>query len=367
MTKPLSIESFGAEGDGKHDNGDAIREALELGAEQGRRVLVPYPGVFAYSGVLNATDAILEGVVNPAGAPLSKLYALDTDNAAIFVRGRRAGVLRLVLSGVVPTVRTAPWETTRIVMLDGAEHWRVEGNLIEGGSGAGIMVDLESHHGVITHNFVHDTLADSIHMTGRCHHIVVEHNKTRNSGDDGIAVVSYRDNADKNAPRRRRLGVARDGDTGLVHHIEARHNDIRDNAWGRGMSVVGGADVLYEDNYIGNNKGAAGFIFAQEDGWNTFAAERVVCWHNTVVDCGNVENGHWAFLVLTESLTNTDINIERNVVVQHDKRGGIDVRATITGGRVVHNTVEASDPYRYVQGVEYLPFIDGPVGQRSES
>lgn len=339
MTRPLNALQFGAKPDGTTDNGEALQDALDAAYEEKRPLLVPR-GVFAYGRHLDneGVDFLGEGVG-------SVLHALNTDDCAVFMRGCGAKVRRLKFSGVVPTVRTAPWETVRIVAKDFCEDFLIAENTIETSSGGGIMVDVDAHHGVIRRNYVHDTLADSIHLTGRCHHMLVEANQVRNSGDDGVAVVSYH------------------RDLAVCHNIEARGNDIRDNKWGRCMSVVGGTDVLYWNNYIANNAFAAGFIFAQEEGYDTYAAKRVTCRHNTVVNCGNVDNGHWAILAVAgESEPNEGLLIERNLVQTDGDRGGIDVRDPSRACSVDQNVVVASQATRLGAGVAFTPYSDGAVG-----
>ena len=111
-------------------------------------------------------------------------------------------------------------------------------------------------------------------MTDKASYITLENNRIENSGDDGIAVVSYRN------------------DGGLVNHITARNNVIVNNKWGRQMSVVGGGQVLYENNHLENNlAGAACLYIAQEASYSTYGAHDVMARYNTLKTCGGSRHG----------------------------------------------------------------------------
>ena len=82
---------------------------------------------------------------------------------------------------------------------------------IEGSPAAGIQTAQKPTRGRITNNTIRNTLSDSIHMTdGASHHHGGE-NLIENSGDDGIAVVSYKH------------------DSARVNNITARNNMVRNN------------------------------------------------------------------------------------------------------------------------------------------
>jgi len=57
-------------------------------------------------------------------------------------------------------------------------------------SGAGILYE-GSNHGSIRNCYVHDTLADGIHVTKGCTNITVSDCRCSDTGDDSFAVVSY--------------------------------------------------------------------------------------------------------------------------------------------------------------------------------
>jgi hypothetical protein len=344
---PLNLLAFGAKPDGKTDNAETINFALKVSAAQGQPLLVPAGcGKFAYADCLYAED----GAQLIGEGDESILFSLDPDRSAIRLRGAGGVVRRLRLTGVTPTVRNSARECKRILG-ETCTGFLVADVLIDSGNGSAIHMTDECGDGRIINNRVSGTLADSIHLTDRAHHILVQGNVIRNSGDDGIACVSY---ADQGA---------------MVNHVIARFNDIRNNRGGRGMTVVGGSDVLYECNYIADNHGAAGMLFAQEESYNTFAAHNVHARRNTIHNCGSVEIDHTAVMIASgDTEKNSDVHVERNVVhfdPGFENCGGIrarseDVRVTIDRNVIAN----ATPPTRinYPDLVALIEYEDGPAG-----
>jgi hypothetical protein len=97
-----------------------------------------------------------------------------------------------------------------------------------------ILLSISAPADNILDNEVSGTKADSIHMARASHDIVVQGNKVSNSGDDGIAVVSYR------------------GQEGPVKNITITGNSVTDNAWGEAAGGVGAHfKVLLDGKTIG--------------------------------------------------------------------------------------------------------------------
>jgi hypothetical protein len=349
--KPLNLVSdFKAQGDGEFDNVDLINEALEVAADEHRALVVP-EGKYSHSNLLYSDGAIL---IAELGA---EFYGSNPSLCAFYMRGNGGVLQGMKFTGPPVTERGGGWKANRIVVSEAAEGWRVERNEVTGGSGTGMYISVDACNGMIRGNYVHDTLADGIHMVERSHHIHVIGNRIRRTGDDGIAVISY----------------AKHG--GVTHHIIARDNDVRDNAWGRCMTVVGGTDVLFEHNYIGNNNQSAGFYLHQEGSYDTYACERCTVRRNTVVNCGSIDKGHYAISTSAgPDRPNKDIRIERNLVVigdptrsdGNDARSGIDIRSNVLNSIADSNVVQidTGKPYRLSEGVAYVPYVDGPVGAR---
>jgi Right handed beta helix region len=133
---------------------------------------------------------------------------------------------------------------------------------------AGIFVK-GGQHFAIFNNFVANTKADGIHATDRAYDGRIFDNRVFNSGDDGIAVVSYWAN-------RKASGIAIVGNT------------VKDIRWGRGISVIGSSGVRIANNRVHSVAMAAGIIVAREAFFHTPSAHDVEIVGNYV---SNIQNG----------------------------------------------------------------------------
>ena len=337
----IDIRTTGARCDGSFDNSGAIASAIA--AAKTKRVAVYVPvGVCAYGDVIR-----LDGVKLVGAGDGSVLHALDPSYEAIFMYGSGAEVSLLKLAGRKATTRKPNYEGTRISLF-GATNFVIDKVTIDGATGAGIQTSRSTNNGRITNNVIKNTLADSIHITGRASYVTLESNRIENSGDDGIAVVSYRQ------------------DGGLTHHITARNNVILNNKGGRHMSVVGGSQVLYENNRLESNlAGAACLYFAQEATYATYGAHDVTARYNTVKNCGGAAIGHGAVHVSNSGEeANTNITLTRNDIVQNGQPGIRVINAMNSGVRVDSNRVQGASPALDIRssGVTVVPYTSGAVG-----
>lgn len=337
----VSIRAHGAVCDGNFDNSAAIASAIATAKSRGAAVFVP-AGVCAYGDVIR-----LDGVKLYGAGDTSVLHALNWRRQSIFMYGSGAEVRQLKLAGVRAPSRQADWEMTRISLF-GATDFVIDRVTIEGSAAAGIQTAQATSRGRITNNSIKDTLSDSIHMTDRASFITVENNRIENAGDDGIAVVSYR------------------SDGGLVHDIIARNNVVLNNRWGRQMSVVGGSNVLYENNHLENNMSSwACLYFAQENSYDTFGAHDVVARNNTLKNCGGQSTNHGAVMLYSDGReANTNITLTRNDV-QQSGQPGIRIFGSMNSGvRLDSNRVQGASPALDIQtqGVAVTPYSTGPVG-----
>jgi hypothetical protein len=339
--QPVSYLTYSGVGG---DNTSALNAALASAKAQNKDLFIP-AGTYNYSGVLTADGVRMFGV-----GDATALYSTNTTFSAIYVIGDGGGVEWMRLTGVTPTVRTSNREGRRIHMIE-ASNFLINNVTIDSGSGSAIMCNDVSHHGAITNNRCSNTLADSIHITDRSHHILIEDNVIRNSGDDGVACVSY-------APQG-----------GYVNNITARRNDIRNNTGGRGMSVVGGDTILYEDNYIAN-VAAAGMLIAQEATYDTFSAKNIIVRRNRVHNCGNPAMDHTGIYVSSSTAgpRHENVLIQRNIV--HFSPGFSNVGAyranreeinTSFDSNIAHN---ATPVYRinYPAAVLWIEYEEGACG-----
>ncbi|HET7526878.1 MAG TPA: carbohydrate-binding domain-containing protein, partial [Burkholderiaceae bacterium] len=337
----IDIRTTGAKCDGSFDNSSAIASAIA--SAKSKRVAVYVPaGVCAYGDVIRLDSVKLVGA-----GDTSVLYALNPNRESIYMYGNGAEVSLLKLSGRQAAARQAAWEATRITLF-GASNFVIDKVAIDGSAAAGIQTAQATNNGRITNNSIKDTLADSIHMTDKASYITLENNRIENSGDDGIAVVSYRN------------------DGGMVNHITARNNVILNNKWGRQMSVVGGSQVLYENNRVESNlAGRACLYIAQEASYSTYGAHDVTARYNTLKTCGGSSTGHGAVMVFSDGQeANTNVALTRNDIVQNGAAGIRVFSAQNTGVRLDSNRVQGANPALDVTspGVTVIPYSSGVVG-----
>lgn len=241
----LKVTDFGAVPDDGVDDQAALQRAFDA-APAGGAVVIP-PGTYHHSNVLYVSNvgvgvwgygAILDGT-----NPNAHAVVLRADGTA----------LRGVTLVNHPTVRKTAEEHS------GVSLHLTKGNVVRdvtvrGASAVGILVwgarDFE-----IVGNTVVDTMADGIHNVGGATNGVVRNNTLRNVGDDCFAVISY-----------------------VVERVITSNITIRDNTCtggkARGVAVVGGEDVLIQNNII-TASAAAGIYLASEPGYDTYAAKRV--------------------------------------------------------------------------------------------
>jgi hypothetical protein len=338
----VNIVDYGAVGDGVTDGTAAINNAIAAAKRLGTSVFVP-AGTFAYSDVL-----VLDGVQMQGTGPASALYALNYSREAILLRGNGPALRNIKLTGVKSKTRYAEWEKTRIAIF--ATNFVVDGVTIDGSAAGGIQT-AQASHGQIVNSDISNTLADSIQLTYRTSFVLVQNNRIRNSGDDGIAVVSYM------------------SDGGMVHDITARNNLVLNNLWGRNMSVVGGTNILYENNFLQGNPLWACLYIAQESSSGTYGAHNVAARYNTLKNCGSPST-HAAVMIYSDDQdTNTNVSLVRNDVTQAGQTG-VRVFSNFNQGIVLDsNRIRGANPDYDVHSadVRLIPYASGPVGYMAPS
>lgn len=328
---------FGAKCDGTTDDAPALAAAIASAKAKGLPVVLP-AATCAYGSVLN-----LDGQKMIGRGDDSVLYALDPFHAAIFLRGSGAEVRNMKLTGVKPTKRHPPWEGVRIVAF-GASRFLIDNVTIDGSTATAVQTARGATQGVISNNRISNTLGDGIHITGQASYITITGNTIHDTGDDGIAVVSYQ------------------RDKGPTHHITAVGNTVSNNKGGRSMSVVGGSDVLYENNKLSNSGNYACLYLAQEDSYKTMPISNVIARNNTLSNCGSPSTGHAAVMLFTDSSVNNGVQILRNDIEQSGQAGirmfGQNNDVTIDGNRVSG----ARQALQLPAGVKATPYSAGAVG-----
>lgn len=243
----VNVRNFGARGDGKDDDGAAINQAI-ASLDHGGTVLFP-PGVYAHGDVLT----VLHDNITLAG-PEAVLIAMNPDRSAVVVAGENAVVRDLTLNSSVYDIRGDKLEQSGIVITGpGARVLRTK---VSGFKSTGIMVDGARDY-IIACNSISNTRADGIHSTNGATRGRVAWNNVFNSGDDGIAVVSY--------------------DAGhQATSVIVENNNVEYIRWGRGISVIGSSNVTIRRNRVKLVAMAAGIIVAREASFHTPGASKVI-------------------------------------------------------------------------------------------
>nr|WP_244099846.1 right-handed parallel beta-helix repeat-containing protein [Burkholderia ambifaria] len=246
------------------DQADALQKAFDSLQAGQRLVIAPGRYVVGHSLAVTVPQVVISGY----GATLA---ATNPADQTIVMRGTGSTLVGVTLAGTGTTRLTTP-ESTK-VEVTGADV-QVLGVTIQGGASAGIFVFGGSGIAIVG-NTVRATLADGIHTTYGSTNVLVQNNTVTGTGDDLIAVVSYL------------------GDGRLSSNVLIDHNSVSGNAWGRGITVVGGQGVTISNNTVDGVEKAAGILVAQEDSWKTYGASNVVITGNTVTNIqnSNVNNG----------------------------------------------------------------------------
>lgn len=294
-----SVTEFGAVGDGKTDDTRALQAALD-GVPAGTVLSFP-PGTYLTSNVLTLSRG---GVVLRGDRAV--LRATVPARQALVLAGDRTALVGLTLEGAARR-RLTTQESAQVLVRG---QWvQVVGNTISGAASVGIFVD-GARDFRISGNRVSATKADGIHMTGGARNGLVEGNVVFGTGDDLIAVVSYRPNRPNG------------GNAGLSGHILIEGNRVWGNSWGRGITVVGGHDVAIIRNEVRKVPSAAGIYLAQESSYRTYGDRDILVAGNTIADIQTVPSPsghghprHGAIDINTSNQAPMEyIDVENNVV-----------------------------------------------------
>lgn len=304
----VSVHSFGAVGDGRTDDTAALQRAFDQ-APSGATLQLPAGAVFLHSDVLHLRRAGLH-VTGPG-----ELRAIREARSSIWIEADDVtldGGLRLTMSGT--TKRWDAWEQMRIRVMP------VRGTVlrqisIDGSAAAGIYLGGASNFTLDQVSVAH-TRADGIHMTGGSHDGQVLSPTVTDTGDDGVAVVSY----------------GQDG--AAVHDITVRSPTVLGTNGGRGISVVGGERITYTDIDVERSSAAAVYIASEGAPWFSAAPRQILVAGGTIRGA-NTDKGidHGAVLVLAG-----DEHPPQDVVIRDLDISGTRASASRSVGVVTYGT-----------------------------
>ncbi len=302
----IDARDHGVRGDGVADDTPGIRAALAAAEKLPAPAGVRFPaGRFRYTGLIEVKGIEIEG----EGGTATVFEATDRMNSAWRMTGAGPALRNLGIHVLDASEERETLPTTAGIDVVQASDFAIERVRITNTASAGILVrggaGAPDRMALIMECEVEDTLADGIHVTGGSRRVRIIGNRVRRSGDDFIAVVSYRD---AGQPCR---------------EIEVIDNDVAEQEHGRGISVVGGSGIILESNRVQGTAGA-GIYVASESTYGTFPVEHVLIRGNEVGDTGRVTAmGHAAIqLAGHESPESADAGMISDVRVEANRIAG---------------------------------------------
>jgi len=288
----VDVRSFGAVPDDGRDDTASIQAALNS-LTAGQWLVFP-AGTYLHSSRLVVATARV--VLWSEGATLQATNAQDQ---AIELAADGASIYNFTLTAVTRDRLYAPWHS-RVAIYGGTARVAplrdnvVQGNrIVNGGargtalansaSAAGIWVEYADNF-LVAGNEVRRSLSDGIHITGGARNGRVLFNTVRESGDDLIGLVSYMGDGDWTSETAARLTgtLAGKRDRQLVRNVLVAHNDVSANYWGRGITVVGGADITISDNRVSQTAIGGGILLARDASFVTWGVNNVLVQDNTI-------------------------------------------------------------------------------------
>ncbi|MCW2525536.1 MAG: hypothetical protein JWM76_396, partial [Pseudonocardiales bacterium] len=213
----VTPESFGARGDGVTDDTVALQKALDSGSAT-TAVRLTAGRTYVHTAVLHIRRAGL----NLTGAGV--LLATNEQNSSVWIEADNVLVDGVVFKTTGTTQRWSAWEQMGLRVV-GHQGTTLRNIVVDGSAAAGLYVGDQATNFVLDHFKVQNTRDVGILMTMGANNGKVISPIVRNSGDDGVAIVSY--SAD---------GVA-------CHDITVTSPTVLGTTWGRGLSVVGGTRI----------------------------------------------------------------------------------------------------------------------------
>lgn len=284
---------------------------------------------YSHSGVLflRVPNVRIDG----AGATLS---ATDDATSSVQILADAVQLSNVLLTAPQQGPRMTGLNQHKLVI--GGSGDTVSNVQVDGSAAAGIFVD-GARDFAIRDVEVENTRADGIHMTRGAGPGVVDRVRTSQTGDDAVAVVSYRGEQP-------------------THDITISGVDVASTRWGRGISVVGGTNVTVHDFTVARTNAAGVYIATEGSPYFTLSVSDVTVRNGSIREANqNSDIVHGAILVSAanqgtsiDDVTISDVDVSattpsagRNVAVLTDGGGSVD-RIAIDG---IHLDGDALSPF----------------------
>ena len=330
LTAPVvSVDDFGAKGDGKTDDTRAIQQAIaSLTAGGSVRFTAGKTYVKTDLLVVDRPDVRLWGY----GAVL---YSIITDEEAELKGDARIAVHlsapRTAIYGftIATNLRQRPpGHANNKGIHVSSDDQQVIGNRL---AYAGILARFARGF-LIAGNVVCRSTSDGIHTTSGSSDGIIAANTVRETGDDMIAVVNYG------------LGEP------TVGNVLIEENDVSGQYWGRGISVVGGRDVTIRDNRISRTTVGAGILIHSETAYETADVRNVRIEGNVIHDVQRSPpaydpdqkakiTGHAAIDVYGQGSQKVSQVLIRDNTIDHTIKDGVQVRGNACGIGIAGNSM----------------------------
>lgn len=338
----LSIVDFGAIANDGKDDYDAITKTITEAKKQGKAVYVP-AGNFSLSQILKVDSVAIDGESQDTAI----LTSTDPYNGSIDLSGTSPALRQLTHTYQTTSTRDGKNEKNNITVR-GATKFTIDHVTVNKSSTAGIFVMGQANQGTITNNIVQDTGADGIHTTDGSYNITIENNQVNRTLDDMIAVVSY--GKDVNSS----------GTLLPVHDVKILNNQVNGSTTARGISVVGGHDVLIQGNSIQNTP-VAGILVATEAGeYNTQAVDQITVNNNTLnYTASDISRGHFSIFVTTGPQRIDNVTFNDNTII-HAGKNAYGTMGSGPMGTINFNRTTIIEPRQDISRFENgIVFVDG--------
>ena len=247
------------------------------------------------------------------------LLATDESQAGLWVNANNVTVDGGL---VLRTHATQRWTTpnqTLLVIQKGMSGSVIRNVTSDGSGGAGVII-LGAINFTLDRVTVMNSRADGIHMTAGAHNGTITNAVVRGAGDDGISVVSYKSTA---VP---------------CHDIVVDSPQVFDNAFARGMTVIGGYNITYSNVYVQGSPSAAILISANTL-WNTHPSHDVKVLTATLVNSNTDSKVAHAALVVASNTVDGIYNVAfKGITIKNTRVGApADVQILTFSGSPITN------------------------------
>ena len=241
--------------------------------------------------------------VNGNGATLQ---ATSDSTSAVQIAADNVYLSNLNLAAPLTGSRYSTLDQHKLVITANADT--VSNVTITGSAAAGVFVYGASNF-TLDRVTVRNTRADGIHMTNGANNGRVNNAVTENTGDDGVAVVSY-------------------GGEPVCHDIVVESPQVNGTTSGRGISVVGGQNISYRNIAVSRTTAAGVYIASEGDPYYTLPVSKVDVTGGTVTSAntstqvvhgavlvysGNSRSGLSDVTISGLTISNTPSSAQRNV------------------------------------------------------